>query len=255
MIDIQKAKQEFKKYVSNYDPEDDKIKIKIVHTQRVASIAKEIAKKLGLNKEDEQLAELIGLLHDIGRFEQAKRYHTFIDKDSVNHGELGVQILFQEGNIRNFIEDTQYDEIIRKAILNHNRDRKNLEFSNKREEIHSKIIRDADKTDILYVLTTADKKLVWGKDDLSQEKMSDEIFREFMEEKEINYEERKTAVDLLVSHFAYVFDFYDKGSLQIVKEKGYFEKLYQRFQFADQKTKERMEQIYKIVQGQIIVRK
>lgn len=220
--------------------EDDKIKLKIAHTQRVAKIAKEIAQRLEINKEDEQLAELIGLLHDIERFEQAKKYGTFIDKNSVNHGQLGVQILFQEGNIRNFIEDTQYDEIIKRAILNHNRDRRNMECSNEREKFHSKIIRDADKIDILYILTTANKKSIWEKEDLSQEKMSDEIFREFMEE-------RKTAVDLLVSHFAFVFDFNDKSSLQIVKEKEDFEKLYQRFQFENQETKERMEKIYKMV--------
>ena len=115
-----------------------------------------------------------------------------------------------------------------------------MECSNEREKLHSKIIRDADKIDILYILTTANKKSIWEKEDLSQEKMSDEIFREFMEE-------RKTAVDLLVSHFAFVFDFNDKSSLQIVKEKEDFEKLYQRFQFENQETKERMEKIYKMV--------
>jgi len=66
-------------------------------------------------------------------------------------------------------------------------------------------------------------------------------------EKEIDYQERKTAVDLLVSHFAYIFDFNDKRALQIVKENDYFEKLYKRFQFQDTKTRERMEKIYQIV--------
>jgi len=247
MINIQIAKQQFKKYICNYDKENYRVKVKIIHMQNVSKIAKEIGERKKLELQDVQLAELIGLLHDIGRFEQAKIYDTFIDKDSVNHGELGVQILFEQGIIRNFIEDTQYDEIIRKAILNHNRDKRYLEFSNAKEELHTKIIRDADKTDILYQLTIAEKQPVWGKEDLSQEKMSDEIYREFIEEKEIDYQERKTAVDLLVSHFAYIFDFNDKRALQIVKENDYFEKLYKRFQFQDTKTRERMEKIYQIV--------
>lgn len=68
-----------------------------------------------------ELAELIGLLHDIGRFEQIKRYNTFIDKNSINHGQLGVKILFDDNQIRRFIKDSKYDDIIKTAILNHNR--------------------------------------------------------------------------------------------------------------------------------------
>ena len=53
------------------------------------------------------------MLHDIARFEQVKRYHTFVDRNSVNHGELGVKILFEEGLIRNFIEE--YNKIYEKV--------------------------------------------------------------------------------------------------------------------------------------------
>ncbi len=34
MIDIQKAKQELKKYVSNYDIQNNRIRVKIGHSQR-----------------------------------------------------------------------------------------------------------------------------------------------------------------------------------------------------------------------------
>lgn len=247
MIDTQKAKKELKKYVNNYDIEDKKIKLKIAHIERTANLAKEIAKNLGLDTEDVQLAELIGLLHDIGRFEQVKRYHTFIDKNSINHGELGVEILFKEGLIRNFIEDKQYDEIIKKSILNHNRGKKDLTFSNEKEELHSKIIRDADKTDIIYILTFEEKKVAWEKEDFSKEKMSDEIYREFIEDRAINYREIGTSVDILVSHFAYVFDFNYQYGLQRIKEKGYFEKIYQRFKFEDKETEDRVNHIYRTV--------
>ena len=36
---------------------------------------------------------LIGLLHDIGRFEQVKVYDTFSDIDSIDHADYGVEIL------------------------------------------------------------------------------------------------------------------------------------------------------------------
>ena len=143
----------FKEYVKDYNPNDGKIALKISHILRVTQKSRELAEELNLNEEDTDLAELIGLLHDIGRFEQVRIYNTFYDKDSINHGEYGVKILFEDGLIRKFIKDDSYDEIIKKAILNHNRPRIEEGLS-KRELMHAKIIRDADKLDIYYVLTT-----------------------------------------------------------------------------------------------------
>ena len=60
---------------------------------------------LNLSEEDILLAELIGLLHDIGRFEQIKNYHTFLDKESIDHAEYGNKILFEDDLIRNFITE------------------------------------------------------------------------------------------------------------------------------------------------------
>ncbi len=248
MIDLLKAKQELKEFVKQYDYENDRIRVKIAHIERVSGIAKEIAEGLNLSEEEVQLAELIGLLHDIGRFEQVRRYNTFIDEKSVNHGELGVEILFQEGMIRNFIQDEQYDEIIRKAILNHNRGKEKIETADNRELLYTQIIRDADKADILYMLTFQKKETAWGNENLEKEKISDEIYREFIEEKSICYANRKTAMDVLVSHFAYVYDLHYQPIKKIVKEKEYFSKLYHRFHFEEEETKERMKKIYAIVE-------
>ena len=109
MIDREKALKTFNTYVSKYNTEDEKIKLKIEHIQRVAKNANNIAENLNLSKEDIDLAWLIGLLHDIGRFEQVRLYHTFNDGKSVNHAEIGAKILFEDGLIREFIEDEQYD--------------------------------------------------------------------------------------------------------------------------------------------------
>ena len=42
-IDIKKAKQAFKEYVRKYNPEDEKIRLKIAHIERVSQIAKKKA--------------------------------------------------------------------------------------------------------------------------------------------------------------------------------------------------------------------
>ena len=252
MIDITKAKKEFKKYVEKYDINNPKIKLKIAHIERTSEIARKMAESLELSKEDVELAELIGLLHDIGRFEQVKRYGTFVDYLSENHAKLGVDILFKDGLIRNFIEEDRYDRIIELAIINHNRDNKDITKDiNDKEKLHIKLIRDSDKTDILYILTFEDEKSVWESEKLEEEKFTDEIYREFVENHNIIYKNRKTHADTLVCHFAYAFDFNFNYGLKYVLDNKYYDKLYKRFNFKDKETKNRFENIYNITNSYI----
>lgn len=245
LIDMIEAKKAFKEYVKKYNLEDEKIKIKIAHIERVAENSKRIAENLNLSQEDIELAELIGLLHDIGRFEQVRLYHTFVDKDSINHGEYGAKVLFEDGLIRKFIKDDKFDRIIKLAIVNHNR--ADIEEGlTERENLHAKIIRDADKTDIFTILISGDKKAIWEKADLSGDKISDEIYREFVEDKRINYKERKTSADILVSHFNYVYDLNFPETRKIIRDNKYIDKLYQRFKFNDAETMKRFNEIYRL---------
>lgn len=94
----------FAEYVRNYDPSDEKIKLKIDHTYRVAGLCQRIAESLGLSESDVDIAWLLGMLHDIGRFEQIRRFGTFNDAQSVDHAEFGADLLFKEGLIRKFAE-------------------------------------------------------------------------------------------------------------------------------------------------------
>lgn len=94
----------FAEYVRNYDPSDEKIKLKIDHTYRVAGLCQRIAESLGLSEPDVDIAWLLGMLHDIGRFEQIRRFGTFNDVQSVDHAEFGADLLLKEGLIRKFSE-------------------------------------------------------------------------------------------------------------------------------------------------------
>lgn len=244
------ARKAFADYVKKYDIQNDKIKLKVEHIERVSQIAKKLAIKLELIKEDVALAELIGLLHDIGRFEQIKKFNTFNDRNSVNHGEFGVHVLFnpKDGIIRNFIKDTKYDDIIKKAIINHNKDALEIpEDLTTRELLHTKIVRDSDKIDILYILTVAKKETAWEKADLVDDVISEEIYKEFMEKGRIDYSKKKSSVDTLIGHFAYIFDFNFPDSIQYIKEQNYIEKIYNRFEFHDQKTMRQYQKIYEKV--------
>lgn len=69
-----------------------------------------------LNDEDKDLAMLIALLHDIGRFDQAKQM-KFFREDLMNydHAKLEVKLLFESGEIRKFIKTDKYDNVIKKG--------------------------------------------------------------------------------------------------------------------------------------------
>lgn len=235
MINIENAKKVFREYIKNYDLNDGKIALKVAHILRVSSISKRIAIALNLNEEDINLAELIGLLHDIGRFEQVKKFNTFVDKDSINHGEYGVKILFEDNLIEKFHIEEKYYKTIKIAILNHNKSKIEDGLTEK-ELLHSKIIRDSDKIDIFHVLLTDSIKNTYGCLSLEQETFSDEIVREFEEDYVINYKKRKTYGDIWISHVAYAFNFYYKNSYILIKENDYINKLLLKAQFKNPET-------------------
>ena len=230
MINLNKAKEEFEKYVKPYGIENVKICRKIEHSYRVIEVAEEIAKSLNLEKEDLELAKLIGLLHDIGRFEQIRIYDTFSDKDSIDHANLGVEILFKDGLIRKFIEDDKYDELIYKAIKNHNK--YSIEDGlDKREKLHAKIIRDADKTDIYEVYIRdieSNENAIFNYDNISKEKISDKVLEVVKEHKLVDRYYTVNEADRYVAALAFIFDFNFKKGLELVKERQYITKLINR---------------------------
>ncbi len=247
MIDIINAKKVFKEYVSNYDITDGKIALKVAHILRVAELSKQIANSLGLSEEDVELAELIGLLHDIGRFEQVRKFNTFNDKKSINHGEYGVKILFEDNLIKKFNIDEKYYKTIKIAILNHNRNCIENGLTEK-ELIHSKIIRDSDKLDIFHVLLTDTMENIYGCSDeqMQNSSFSEITIKEFKEDHLIDYKNRKTFGDLWISHVAYIFDFNFKNSYIIMKQNDYLNKLLERVNFKDSKTIEQAKEIVEI---------
>ena len=80
IIDRERVKNTFAEYTSGYNATDPKIKLKIDHTYRVAELCELIASDLKLDEYETDVAWLTGMLHDVGRFEQIKRYNTYLDK-------------------------------------------------------------------------------------------------------------------------------------------------------------------------------
>ena len=251
MIDIENAKKVFDEYVSNYDPTVGRIKLKIEHIKRVAENIKNIALEQGLDSEQIKLAEIIGLLHDIGRFEQVRLYDTFSDKISVNHGEYGVKVLFKDGLINKFKLSEKDKEIVKLAILNHNRD-KIQEGLDDEQLLYAKMIRDADKLDIYYTMCKYDFKDTFWYPDFDCEEISDLIMNEFKNDKKVNYADIKNNADVIVIFYAYVYDLYFETTKNILKEKNYLEKFTEKVckNFKSKKIHTQVKEILEISSGQ-----
>ena len=251
MIDIENAKKVFDEYVSNYDPTVGRIKLKIEHIKRVAENIKNIALEQGLDSEQIKLAEIIGLLHDIGRFEQVRLYDTFSDKISVNHGEYGVKVLFKDGLINKFKLSEKDKAIVKLAILNHNRDKIQEGLADE-QLLYAKMIRDADKLDIYYTMCKYDFKDTFWYPDFDCEEISDLIMNEFKNDKKVNYADIKNNADVIVIFYAYVYDLYFETTKNILKEKNYLEKFTEKVckNFKSEKIHTQVKEILEISSGQ-----
>lgn len=111
-INREHIKNTFQEYTDRYDSTDPKIKLKIDHTYRVADLCERIAKSLDLLQEDIDLAWLSGMLHDIGRFEQLRRYHTFSDAQSIDHAKFAVELLYEDGLIADYVPEISMAKIV-----------------------------------------------------------------------------------------------------------------------------------------------
>ena len=84
---------EFLNYTSKYLEYGNMIDLKIKHTFRVMRLSEMLASNLNLSDEEIYIAKMIGLLHDIGRFEQWKVYNNFRDLISIDHADFGIKVL------------------------------------------------------------------------------------------------------------------------------------------------------------------
>ncbi len=226
-IDKEAVKQAFASYTAQYNSEDQKIKLKIDHTYRVADLCEKIAATVpGTNG---KLAWLSGILHDVGRFEQVRRYNTFADAKSVDHAQFGADLLFVEGLIDSFgLYDESYKSLLETVIRNHNRLRIE-EGLNDEYKAYCRILRDADKIDILRVNVETPLEDIYNvsSDELKRAAVTEEVKQGFREKHAIPRYVRKTPVDLLVSHISMVFELEYPLSWEIVWKQGYLNDMLQ----------------------------
>ena len=233
-INLEKARNEFIEYTNRYDTNEEMIKLKIGHSIRVMEISKKIALSINLEEEKVKIATLIGLLHDIARFEQYTIYKTFSDKESIDHGDLGVKILHENNFLRKFIESDKYDNIILRAIGNHNKYELEKGLNPEFYEAETMFWKD-DKEVIENSICTPN------------------ILEEFVKCKLIDRRKYKTnkGIDKIVQLLAFIFDINFKASIEIIDENNYIENILNRFDYKNEETKQQVKQIKEIAKKYI----
>lgn len=235
MINVEIVEKCYEKYIKKYDCDNEKILMEIQHMYKTSQNAKWLAESLELSKEDIKLAQVIGLLHNIGKLEQIKQFETLMDKNSMNHAEYAVKVLFKDNFIRSFIEENKYDEIIKLAIQNHNKP-KIENINNDKELIQCKIIRDADKLNIFNMILNNDLKITYPIESYTKEKISDKVKKEFIKEKIVTYKNINSCADLLAMQIALVFDINYLYSLKKINDENYLERIIEKFDAKDENT-------------------
>lgn len=240
-IDRKHALAAFDAYTAAYDRRDPKIKLKVDHTYRVAALCERIAKESGLAGVDPGLAWTIGLLHDVGRFEQLRRYGTFVDAQSIDHAQFGADILFVEGEIRNYLSEDIPQEtrkMIETAVRNHSLYRITPGLDRQTEN-YCHILRDADKIDIMRVNVDVPLEEIYNTtvQALKSSEVSEAVLRSFAEEHATLRSLKKTPVDFVAGHISLVFELVFPLSVRIIWEQGYLDRLL-NFESDCEKTRE-----------------
>ncbi len=280
-INREHIKKTFQEYTDRYDSTNPKIKLKIDHTYRVANLCEQIAQSLELSAAEVDLAWLSGMLHDVGRFEQLRRYNTFSDAQSIDHARFAVELLYDEGLIADYVPEISTTELVagartwwsmgganesptaqsedmplsdilqtlRIAIGEHSayRIQKGLD---ERTRMFCQILRDADKVDIFRVICDTPMEEVYGfqTKDILRSAITPEVMQAFYEHHAVLRKLKKCPADYIVAHGSLTFELVYPESLRIAKEQGYLNQM-MSFQSENPDTAEMFEDLRKDLNG------
>lgn len=226
----ERAKSAFLQYAEQYDTQNTMIFHKIEHTLRVAELSERFAGAIGMDAEDAYCAWFFGLLHDIGRFEQVRRFGTFVDSQSVDHAELSADILFKDGLIRRFPTEglpADWLAMAEPVIRQHNK----LSLSqslNDRTRRFAELLRDADKTDIFRVVASIpfEDRIGSSRGSLQETgEASPEVMACVAAHRCVPRAARRSVFDGRISHCCMAFELVFDISRRTVKEEGWLRAL------------------------------
>jgi len=224
---------EFNKYYdsfTNLSQEDQKnFGIKKDHSLRVAELSCRIAEGLELNEKEKEIVYFVGLFHDIGRFKQLYEFGTFDDSKSVDHAEYAIMVLNETGIIE--LVSSENKRIVQSAILNHNKLKIGKRIRDP-ELKFARILRDADKMDILKVLSGyysnrdsyPNHTLTWELPKGTS--ISKSVCKEVLAGKLVSRTNVLSEIDVKIMQMSWVYDLNFKTTFEYLLQKRFLESIY-----------------------------
>jgi hypothetical protein len=231
---VEKFKVWFGDYVAGFYGENEyvnaNIQLKEDHTHRVIEEMLFLADALGLDEKQKRTAEVIALFHDIGRFEQFIKYRTYNDPRSCNHCLLGLDVLHRTKVLDSL--ETEEKQLIESAIEYHGQRQLPADLDG-RCLLLSKLIRDADKIDIFYVVTDYYAQY---RDDPEGFKLeielpnepwySEQVIDRILNGQRVDYSILHTWNDMKLCQLAWVYDVNFAQTLNRLKQRGFMELIF-----------------------------
>lgn len=229
---VETLKARFEAYVQSVASPDaavqQNLELKRDHTRRVCREIRMLSAALRLDPAQTHLAEVMALFHDIGRFEQYVRYQTFVDRESVNHADLGVEILQEQRLLDELDLPTQ--QLILKAIAYHNRAAL-PENETERCLFFAKLLRDADKLDIWRVVIDyyhnhngrRNNAIELGLPDTPG--VSEAVCSDLLARRIVDFRRLRNLNDFKLLQVGWIYDIYFTPTLRAIQERAYLEHL------------------------------
>lgn len=235
-MDMVKAKVDVREWYENYVKGFHKndiefirnINLKYDHTERVVIETRGIALSLGLDNHDVNLLIMAACLHDVGRYYQLEKYGTFSDKESCDHAELSAKIVASNGVLRLIPDDDK--AVVLDAIRYHNKYEIPTTLPEK-SQLFAKIVRDADKIDILrflsqhYTLDVSERNPTIELNLPEGESVSDSILKDLKAGKPVYVDSLENVTELKLLQLSWVFDINFLWTHQVLHKRGYVSKI------------------------------
>jgi len=239
-------KKRFLAYVYSFDMTDDHVRqhfeLKVNHTFCVISNIQFIAKKSGLTSQEYHLVRIIALLHDIGRFKQFLIYRTFNDEISINHAELGIEVLYEQGFLKQF--EPPVAALIKDAILYHNIPFITTKVAGKALFL-CKMLRDADKIDIWKLMTEIDIIFTIDQHEITDHyDISDAIYQCYRERHVVTLNHATSMNDFRMLRLSWIFDMNFAATFSFLIKKQYATRI-----LAKIPRSERLKEVETIIHG------
>jgi hypothetical protein len=200
--------------------------LKELHTHHVCENMKVLTDSLMLTHEEQTIAECIALFHDLGRFEQYRRYATFRDDISENHAALGMKVLKAEDVLSEIPEGER--RTIFQAISLHNVFRIPATIGG-RELLFTRLVRDADKLDIwrifdeFYGQPEEKRASAAGLGFPDLPVCSREVMECIRRGEMVNLAMLESLNDFKLLQLSWVFDLSFRASFRLLKERNYID--------------------------------